>query len=180
MIRRGPYGPSIISSSPMTEARVSTSGDMGTRASTPPLSQGSGSSRNSDVSTAIGGLCPVHPEGVDGSRTPKAERVRQGTIASLALLATLTEFAPGTGGPDVADDPGSHAGPCVREGRWRPRRIEPGRRRRVGRPSAADGGHHRVARPGRLLHRGAVVRRGAGGGGDRAGAGRVSADPRRR
>src|SRR5919109_3639942 len=42
MIRRGPYGPSITSWSPMTDARiVSISGDLGSRASTPPLWHGS-------------------------------------------------------------------------------------------------------------------------------------------
>src|SRR5215211_203956 len=140
MIRRGPYGPSITSWSPMTDARiVSISGDLGSRASTPPLSHGSRSPGNTDRDTALDGLRPVRPEGVDGARTPKAESVRQGSVASLALLATFTEVARTDGGPDVADDPGAHAVACVREGR-RPRRPCPTAGRWLGRAPPAGGG----------------------------------------
>src|SRR6266545_5808038 len=103
MIRRGPYGPSITWSSPMTDARiVSISGDLGSRVSTPPLSHGSRSPGNTDRVTAIDGLRPVHPKGVDGATTPNTERVTQDTIASLALLASHG-LAQADGEPDVAD-----------------------------------------------------------------------------
>src|SRR6266508_1246607 len=131
MIRRGPDGPSITWSSPMTDARiVSIRGDLGSRVSTPPLSHGSRPPGNTDPSYRNCRIASCAPQGCRRGDNAQHGESHPGHHRVACVAGDVTGSRRRTGG-QMSPTAEAHT-PARASGAADGSRDEPGRRRAAG------------------------------------------------